>query len=52
MLYEVITGRTEATARGEADHERALGLAAEHIAELPDLVDDLVHAHADSYNFV
>ena len=37
----------EAAAGGKANHRRALGLAAEHVAELAHLVDDLVHAHAD-----
>ena len=43
----VLGGRTKAGACGETNDQRTGRLAAKHVAELADLVNDLVHAHAD-----
>ena len=43
----VLARGAEAATAGEADHRRAARFAAEHVAELGHLVDDLVHAYAD-----
>ena len=41
----MLRARVAAAAGGHADDDRAGALAAEHVAELGDLVDDLVEAH-------